>query len=231
MLKISGEAIAGDNTGGKGIDPKFAKWLANEIKKVTATGVQLGIIIGGGNIVRGSEIAGDGLETATGHYMGMMAGVINGLALRDLIESTGQSVRLMSTINVDRFAEQFVRRKAIDHMENGRVVLFVGGTSRPFVTHDTVAVGLGLEIDCDEVYKASQVDGVYDKDPNKFKDAKKYESLDYQTVMSNPEIKVMDKAALGLAAEQGMPVTVFELHKDDNILRAISGENIGTRVS
>lgn len=230
LIKISGEAIAGSNNDHKGIDPNFVKWLAEEIKKATATGAQIAIVVGGGNIVRGAELAGNGLELATAHYMGMMSGIINGLAVMDMVQSHGQPTRLMSSIRVDQVAEPFVRRKAIRHMEKGRIVLLVGGTGRPYVTHDTAAVTAALELGCQGVYKATQVDGIYDKDPMKHDDAVKFDSIDYQRAIEDPDIKVMDKAALGLAMEQKMPVTVFKL-EENSIFNAVSGKVIGTKVS
>lgn len=230
LLKISGEAIAGNNPDSKGIDPEFVRWLAEEIKKATSTGAQIAIVVGGGNIVRGAELAGNGLELATAHYMGMVSGVINGLAVMDMIQSHGQPARLMSSIRIDQVAEPFVRRKAIRHMEKGRIVLLVGGTGRPYVTHDTAAVTAALELGCEGVYKATQVDGVYDKDPHKFEDAVRFDKVTYQKAIEDADIKVMDKAAIGLAMEQEMPITIFKL-EEDSIFKAVSGESIGTTVS
>jgi len=233
LIKISGEAIAGSNPDGKGIDMKFVSWAAKEIKKtVDELGVEIAIVVGGGNFIRGAEFESGGeVDQATAHYMGMMTTVLNGQVLMDSLQHNGQPARVTSAIAVDQVAEPFIRRKVIRHLEKGRVVVLSGGIGKPFMTTDTAAVTYALELGCQEVYKATQVDGVYNKDPNEFKDAVRFDKISYQKAIEDPNIKVMDKAALGLAMEQNMPVTIFELGKEDNILKVVSGENIGTRVS
>src|SRR5690606_12033410 len=227
LLKLSGEQLAGREGG---IDPDFVAWLANEIKKATETGVEMAIVVGGGNFLRGATIAGEGLERATADYMGMLATVMNGLALMDMLEHHHQPARLQTNIQINQVAEPFIRRRAIRHLEKKRVVIVAGGLGKPYLTTDTAAASVALELDCDVIMKATKVDGIYDKDPATNVDAHKYENLSYQEAVENPHIKVMDKAALGLAMEQSKPLLVFDLHQDGNILRAVSGEPIGTRV-
>jgi len=229
LLKISGEQLAGKD--GSGISPDFVGWLAGEIKKATETGVQVVIVVGGGNFLRGATFAGHGIERATADYMGMLATLMNGLALMDMLEYHGQPTRLQSNIQINEVAEPFIRRRAIRHMEKGRVVVIAGGLGKPYVTTDTAAVSVALELDCEVILKATKVDGIYTKDPAKHDDAKKLESVSYQESVQNGAIKVMDKAALGMAMEQNMPVIVFDLATDGNILKAASGEKIGTKVS
>ncbi len=227
LLKLSGEQLAGREGG---IDPDFVAWLANEIKKATETGVEMAIVVGGGNFLRGATIAGEGLERATADYMGMLATVMNGLALMDMLEHHHQPARLQTSIQINQVAEPFIRRRAIRHLEKKRVVIVAGGLGKPYLTTDTAAASVALELDCDIILKATKVDGIYDKDPAKYSDARKFDRLKYQEAVENPAIGVMDKAALGLAMEQGIPLLVFDLHQDDNILRAVSGGPIGTRV-
>jgi uridylate kinase len=227
LLKLSGEQLAGREGG---IDPEFVAWLASEIKKATETGVEMAIVVGGGNFLRGATIAGEGLERPTADYMGMLATVMNGLALMDMLEHHGQPTRLQTNIHINQVAEPFIRRRAIRHLEKNRVVIVAGGLGKPYLTTDTAAASVALELDCDIILKATKVDGIYNKDPAKFADAVKYDSLTYQEAIENPHVQVMDKAALGLAMEQKKPLLVFDLHKDGNILRAVSGKPIGTRV-
>lgn len=229
LLKISGEQLAGSD--GSGINPEFVGWLAGEIKKVTEAGIQTVIVVGGGNFLRGAQFAGHGIERANADYMGMLATIMNGLAVMDMIEHHGQPARLQSNIQINEVAEPFIRRKAIRHMEKGRVVIIAGGLGKPYVTTDTAAVSVALELDCDVILKATKVDGIYTKDPAKHDDAEKLDAVSFQESVQNGAIKVMDKAALGMAMEQNMPVIVFDLATDGNILRAASGEQIGTKVS
>lgn len=229
LLKISGEQLAGKD--GSGINPEFVGWLAGEIKKVTEKGIQVVIIPGGGNFLRGATFAGEGIERSTADYMGMLATILNGLALMDMLEHHGQPTLLQTNLRLNQIAEPFIRRRAIRHLEKGRVVIVSGGLGKPYLTTDTTAASVALELDCDVILKATKVDGIYDKDPAKFDDAVKFESIGFQQAVENDQIKVMDKAALGLAMEQNMPVIVFELEKDGNILLAASGEPIGTKVS
>ncbi len=229
LLKLSGEQLAGKFEGG--IDPEFAGWLAEEVKKVTSAGTQVVIMVGGGNIVRGAQITGHGIKRVTGDHMGMLATLINALALTDIFEDHGVKTRCLSNIFAEQVAEKFIHRLANKHLEKGRVVIAAGGIGRPYLTTDTAAVSLALEMDCEVVLKATKVDGVYDKDPAKHQDAVKYADLDYQQAVGNDAIKVMDKAAIGLAMEQKMPVIVFDAMGEGNIAKAAAGEAVGTKVS
>ncbi len=228
LLKLSGEQLAGAD--GSGINPEFVGWLAAEIKKVTEAGIQVAIVVGGGNFLRGASFAGHGIERSTADYMGMLATIMNGLALMDMVEHHGQPARLQSNIQINEIAEPFIRRRAIRHMEKGRVVIVAGGLGKPYLTSDTAAASVALELDCEVILKATKVDGIYDKDPAKHDDAVKLDTVSFQESVENGAIKVMDKAALGLAMEQGMPVIVFDL-KPGNILKAAHGEPVGTKVS
>lgn len=225
---MSGEQLAGREGG---IDPDFVAWLAAEIKKATETGVEMAIVVGGGNWLRGATFAKEGIERTTADYMGMLATVMNGMALVDSLEHFGQPCRLQTNVHINQVAEPFIRRKAIRHLEKKRVVIVAGGLGKPYLTTDTAAASVALELDCDVILKATKVDGIYDRDPATHDDAQKFDTLSYQEAVRNPEVKIMDKAALGLAMEQKIPLIVFNLHQDNNILRAVTGEPIGTRVS
>lgn len=229
LLKISGEQLAGKH--GSGIDPSVASWIAKEVKKVTDAGIQVVIIVGGGNMVRGAQVAGNGIKRVTADQMGMLSGLINAVALTDIFESNGVATRCLSNIFAQQVAESFSFRLAEKHLQNGRVVLVAGGTGRPYTTHDSAAVLVGLELGCEIVLKSTKVDGIYDKDPAKYDNAVKFDEISYQEALANDEIKVMDKAALGLAMEQKMPVLVLSVEEDGNLLKAVSGEQIGTKVS
>lgn len=229
LLKISGEQLAGKYD--SGFDNEHAVWLAREVKKVADEGVQVVIMVGGGNIVRGAQIAGSGIQRVTADHMGMLATLINALALTDVFESEGIKTRCLSNIFADQVAEKFVHRLANKHLQKGRVCILAGGTGRPYVTTDTAAVNLALELSCDIVLKATKVDGVYDKDPTNNEDAKKYDTLSYQQALENPSIKIMDKAALGLAMEHGISVVIFDALKQGNIEQAVKGEVVGTKIS
>ena len=229
MLKLSGEQFRGNRE--HGIDPEFINWLAEEVKKVTALGAELVIIVGGGNLVRGEAFAKNGIERATADYMGMLATIMNGMALTDLLEQAGQPTRLMSRLHVESVAEPYIRRKCIRHLEKGRVVVVAGGTGNPYVTTDTAAMLGAFELDCDVVMKATKVDGVYDKDPATNPDAKRYRTLSMQEALEQPEVRVMDKSALAMALEQNTKVIVFDLMKEGNIARVAAGEDVGTIVS
>jgi uridylate kinase len=229
LLKISGEQLSGEH--GSGIDPKVAAWIAAEVKKVVDAKIELVIVVGGGNMVRGAQVAGNGIKRVTADQMGMLSGLINAMALTDIFESQGVPTRCLSNVYAEQVAENFSFRLAEKHLANKRVVIVAGGTGRPYSTHDSAAVLVALELGCEIVLKSTKVDGIYDKDPNKFTDAVKYSTLNYQQAVENADIKVMDKAALGLAMEQNMPVVVFDLAKDGNILKAASGEAVGTKVS
>lgn len=229
LLKISGEQLSGEHT--SGVDPAIGKWIASEVKKVVDKNIEVVIVVGGGNLVRGAQVAGHGIKRVTADQMGMLSGLINAMALTDIFESEGVPTRCLSNIYAEQVAENFSFRLAEKHLANGRVVIVAGGIGRPYSTHDSAAVLVALELDCEVVLKSTKVDGIYNKDPKKFKDAVKFESLNYQQAVENAEIKVMDKAALGLAMEQNMPVVVFDLEKSDNILKTALGESTGTKVS
>jgi uridylate kinase len=230
LLKLSGEQFAGDRE--YGVEPEFINKLARELAgTIEATGVELVIVVGGGNIMRGAAVAKNGVERATGDYMGMLATVINGLALLDILERNGVQARLQTRLRIDSVAEPFIRRRGLRHLEKGRVVIVAGGTGNPYVTTDTAAVTTALELECDAVLKATKVDGVYDKDPAKHTDAKKHSALDFGKVLTDPEMNVMDNAAISLAMDNHLPIVVFDLLSPGNIRRVIQGENIGTKVS
>ncbi len=229
LLKLSGEQLSGKFEGG--IDPEVASWLAHEVKAAASEGTQIVIMIGGGNFVRGAQIAGHGIKRVTGDHMGMLGTMINALALTDIFEHNGIATRCLSNIFAEQVAEPFVHRLANKHLENGRVVIAAGGTGRPYLTTDTAAVALALELDCEIVLKATKVDGIYDKDPAKHKDASKFDTLSFQQSVEDNGIMVMDKAALGLAMEHKMPIIVFDAMKHLNISRAAKGQEVGTRIS
>lgn len=229
LLKISGEQLAGKHE--VGIDPEVGHYLARECLKVVQAGCQLVLIVGGGNMVRGAEFAGHGIKRVTADQMGMLSGLMNAMALTDIFESEGVITRCMSNIYAEQLAESYSFRLAEKHLENGRVIMVAGGMARPYFSHDTAAVSIALELSCEIVLKATKVDGVYDKDPKKFKDAKHLQKLAYQDAVSDDAIKVMDKAALGLAMEQGMPVIVLNPMQEDTIARAIRGEAVGSYIS
>ena len=229
LLKLSGEQLAGEFEGG--IDPKRANWLASEIKKVTGNGAQVVIMVGGGNFLRGAQIAGHGIKRVTADHMGMLGTMMNALALTDIFEANDVRSRCLSNIFAEQVAEKFVHRLAEKHLQKGRVVIVAGGIGRPYLTTDTAAVSLSLELSCDVVLKATKVDGVYDKDPTKHKDAVRFEKLDYQQAVADGAIKVMDKAAMGLAMDYKMPLVIFDLLEEGNIARVVAGESVGTTVS
>lgn len=229
LLKLSGEQFSGERE--NGIDPVFLTRLAEELKEVCeTTDIQLAIVVGGGNFMRGASIAAHGIERATGDYMGMLATIINGMALVDILEQNGQPARLQTKLQVNSVAEPYVRRRAIRHMEKGRVVLIAGGTGSPYVTTDTAAVSAALELDCDIVLKATKVDGVYDKDPVAHPDAVKKENLSFSEVLTDTHIQVMDNAAISLAMDNELPIIVFDLLTRGNIHRIIQGEAVGTLI-
>ncbi len=226
LLKISGEQLAGEHD--SGIDPKVVAWIAGEVKKVVESGCQLVIIAGGGNMVRGAELAGNGIKRVTADQMGMLSGLMNALAMTDIFEDNGVPTRCLSSIYAEQVAENYSFRLAEKHLQNGRVLIIAGGIGRPYSTHDSAAVSMGLELDCEVVLKSTKVDGVYDKDPAKHKDAKRYDTVGYQQALENPLIKVMDKSALGLASEHSKKVIVYDLHEPDALMRIVRGEHVGT---
>lgn len=229
LLKLSGEQLAGEYE--SGIDPKIASWLANEIKAVQGAGTEVVIMVGGGNFVRGAQVAGHGIQRVTGDHMGMLATMINALALTDIFEANKVKTRCLSNIFSEQVAEPFVHRLANKHLEKGRVVIVAGGIGRPYLTTDTAAVSLALELDCNAVLKATKVDGVYDKDPSKHVDAKKHQHIPFQHAVENTDIRIMDKAAMGLAMEHGMSIIVFNALKPGNIKSATEGKKVGTTIA
>ncbi|HEY4964043.1 MAG TPA: UMP kinase [Candidatus Saccharimonadales bacterium] len=229
LLKISGEQLAGEYE--FGVDSKIADFLAKEIKKVTATGCQVVVVVGGGNMVRGAEVAGHGIRRVTADQMGMLSGLINSMCLTDVFEANDMATRCLSSLYAEQVAESYSYRRAEKHLQSGRVVVVAGGTARPYFTHDTAAVSYALELDCQLVLKATNVEGVYDKDPNAFDDALKIDNLSFQDAVSNEAIKVMDKAALGLALEHQVPIVVFNPMKESNFYRVSQGEPVGTMIS
>ncbi|HEV7453814.1 MAG TPA: uridine monophosphate kinase [Candidatus Saccharimonadales bacterium] len=229
VLKISGEQLSGDHA--FGIDPKVIHYLAQECKTVVAAGVQLILIVGGGNMVRGAEVAGNGIKRVTADQMGMLSGLINAMGVTDIFESDGLQTRCMSNVYAEQVAESYSFRLAEKHLERNRVIIIGGGIARPFFTHDTGAVSIALELGADAVLKATKVEGVFDSDPAKNPDAKLLPKITFQDALSNDAIKVMDKAALGLAMEQGMPVIVLNPTVPGTILRAVQGEAVGSYIS
>ena len=228
LLKLSGEQLAGKYD--SGIDPVFASWLAKEIKKASENGTEIVIMVGGGNFIRGAQIAGHGIARVTGDHMGMLATMINALALTDIFEANGLQTRCLSNIFAEQVAEKFIHRLANKHIQNGRVLIIAGGTGRPYLTTDTAAVEIALELDCEVVLKATKVNGVYDKDPEKHDDAEKIDHLTHQKALEEEGIKVMDQAALGLALEHNMPIIIFDSLVEGNIASAISGQQVGTLI-
>ena len=229
LLKLSGEALLGDHQ--YGIDPKIANMIARQVKKVAELGMQIGVVIGGGNIFRGYKASTeDGMDRATADYMGMLATVLNALALEDAFKKEGVDTRVQSAIEMPRVAESYTRKRAIRHLEKGRVVIFAAGTGNPYFSTDTAAALRALEIGADILMKATKVGGVYDKDPKLDKDAKLYPELSYKEIMEK-DLKVMDMAAIGLAMEHKLPILVFNLFQEDNILKASQGERLGSMIN
>lgn len=229
LLKLSGEQLAGKYE--FGVDPEIASYLAAEVKKVIDAGCQVVMVVGGGNMVRGAEIAGHGIRRVTGDQMGMLSGLINCMAMTDIFEASGLPTRCLSNIYAQQIAESYSYRLAEKHLQKGRVVIVAGGTARPYVTHDTAGVSFALELDCEVVIKATRVDGVYDKDPEKHADAQKLDRVGFQDALADNAIKVMDKAALGLAMEQQKPIIVFNPMKPDNLSKIVQRESVGTYIS
>ncbi len=227
LLKLSGEALMGD--GDYGIDPSIAKRIADEIHELVEVGVQVGMVIGGGNIFRGAGLAEAGMDRVAGDHMGMLATVINALALQDAIEKRGLYVRVMSALEIKQVCEDYIRRRAVRHLEKGRVVIFAAGTGNPFFTTDSAASLRGIEICADVVIKGTKVDGVYSDDPVKNPDAKFYKKLSYDEVIEQ-KLNVMDTAAIVLCRDQKMPLRVFNMNKTGSLMRVVMGEDEGTLV-
>ena len=221
LVKFSGEALAGEN--GHGIDTKILKYIADEIKSLVDAGIEVGIVIGGGNIIRGVTAAQDGIIRRTaGDYMGMLATVINAVAMQEACEHAGMKVRVQTAIKMEQIAEAYIQRRAVRHLEKNRVVIFAAGTGNPFFTTDTAATLRAVEINAECIIKATKVDGVYDKDPNKYDDAVKYDSLSYDQALQD-EIKVMDDTSIALAKDNSLPIIVCDMFKPGNLLDIVNG--------
>ena len=228
LLKMSGEALLGDRT--FGIDPAYVRYLAEEVRSVHELGVETAIVIGGGNFLRGAAVAEQGIEEATAHYMGMLAMVINALALQSQLEAVGLETRVQTALTMAEVAEPYIRRRAIRHLEKGRVVVFAAGTGNPFFTSDTAATLRAAEIDAEVILMAkNKVDGVYDADPRVVPGAKKYEQLTYQEMLEK-RLTVMDQTAAALAAEREIDILVFDVSERGSMRRAVLGEQVGTLV-
>jgi uridylate kinase len=225
LLKLSGEALAGGAT--FGIDAERVKALGREVAEVAAAGVQVGVVVGGGNIFRGLSAAASNMDRVTGDHMGMLATVINALALSDALEQMGVETRVMSAIEMHQVAEPYIRRRAIRHLEKGRIVIFAAGTSNPYFSTDTAATLRALEIKADVIAKGTRVDGVYDKDPLKFADAVRYPRVSYLEVLSKG-LGVMDATSIAMCRDNKLPIIVFNLNTTGNIMRMSMGEPVGT---
>ncbi len=227
LLKLSGEALMGDL--GYGIDPAIVEEIANEVGEIVALGVQVAIVVGGGNIFRGVKASAAGMDRATADYIGMIATVMNALTLQDALERIGVQTRVQTAIAMQEVAEPYIRRRAIRHLEKGRVVIFGAGSGNPFFTTDTTAALRAAEIDAEVIFKATKVDGIYDSDPHVNPAAKRYSSLTYGHVLTQ-DLRVMDSTAIALCKENNIPILVFDLSGSGNIRRAVMGESIGTIV-
>ena len=228
LLKLSGEALMG--TRQYGIDPERLAEYAQDIKAITDKGVEVAVVIGGGNIFRGVSGASKGMDRVQGDHMGMLATVINGLALQSALENAGIATRLQSAIQINEVAEPFIRRRAMRHLEKGRVVIFGGGTGNPYFTTDSAAVLRAIEIEADVILKGTRVDGIYNVDPEKDSTAIKFDTISFDEVLKKG-LKVMDTTAFTLSQENALPIIVFDMNKKGNLLKVVSGENIGTEVN
>ncbi len=226
LLKLSGEALQG---GGYGIDPEILGTIAEEIRAVTELGTEVGVVIGGGNIMRGVSFAAGGMDRAGADHMGMLATVINALAMQDALERRGIAARVLSAIPMQGICETYIQRRAVHHLANKQVVLFAAGTGNPYFTTDTAAALRALEVHAEVLLKATKVDGIYDRDPAKFPDARRYERVDYVEVLARG-LQVMDGAAIALCREHGLPVVVFDMLGRGNIRKVVCGESLGTIV-
>ncbi|WP_242092599.1 UMP kinase [Aestuariivivens sediminicola] len=228
LLKLSGEALMGDRQ--YGIDPQRLAEYALDIKEITEKGVEVAIVIGGGNIFRGVAGASNGMDRVQGDHMGMLATVINGLALQSALEDAGLQTRLQTAIKINEVAEPFIRRKALSHLSKGRVVIFGGGTGNPYFTTDSAAVLRAIEIEADVILKGTRVDGIYNADPEKDISAKKFNFITFDDVLRKG-LKVMDSTAFTLSQENKLPIIVFDMNKKGNLLKVVSGDNVGTEVN
>lgn len=229
LLKLSGEQLQGKFDGG--FDAERAAWIASEIKKAASTGAEIIVMIGGGNYARGAQLTGGGVQRVTADNIGMMATMMNAVALADVFNTHDLPARALTNIKADQVADQFTHRRALSHLEKGRVVIVAGGIGRPYLTTDTAAVSLALEMDCDVILKATKVDGVYDSDPHTNPDALRFDRLTLQQAVERPDIKVMDKAAIALAADHDQSIIVLQLLEEGNIARAVAGEPVGTTIA
>jgi len=227
LLKLSGEALQGDE--GYGISPPILESIASQIKEVVELGIELGVVIGGGNIFRGVAASAQGMDRASADYMGMLATVINSMALQDALEAQGLETRVLTAIEMQEIAEPYIRRRAMRHLEQQRVVIFGAGTGNPYFTTDTAASLRAMEIHAEAILKATKVDGIYDSDPMKNPDAVKFDDLTYLEVLQR-DLHVMDSTAISLCRDNNLPIVVFNLHEKGNIRRAVMGEKIGTVV-
>ena len=228
LLKLSGERLAGQS--GFGISPAVIRDVAEEIREVQSLSVELGVVIGGGNVIRGMQAASEGMDRASADYMGMLASVINAMAVQDALEKLGLTTRVLSALTIQEVAESYIRRRAVRHLEKGRVVIFAGGTGNPYFTTDSAAVLRAAEIGAEVVLKATKVDGVYSADPEKDESAVRYERLSYQEALTR-NLRVMDQTAIALARDNALPIVVFDMTRPGNVVRIVRGESIGTTVS
>ena len=228
LLKLSGEILAGDK--GFGIDPEKASYLANEVKSIYDLGTSIGLIIGAGNIFRGMDASSRGMDRVTGDYLGMLATIMNAISVQDALENINCETRTLSAINVSQIAEPYIRRRAIRHLEKGRIVIISGGTGNPFFTTDSAAALRAKELGADIVLKGTKVDGVYDKDPMKFKDAEKFDYVTYSEVL-NKNLRVMDLTAITLCKENNLPIQVFNINNSGDLKELVCGGKLGTLVS
>jgi uridylate kinase len=229
LLKLSGEALIGTERTGDPFNPKIIEQYANEIKEVVALGVQVAIVIGGGNIYRGMNEAESGIERAHGDYMGMLATVINAMAIQAMLEKIGVYTRLQSAINMDQVAEPYIRRKALRHLEKGRVVIFGAGTGNPYFTTDTAGSLRAIEMKADVILKGTRVDGIYNEDPEKNPNAVKFDKISFQDCISK-NLKVMDMTAFTLCMENKLPIIVFDMNQPGNLMKLVKGDTVGTLV-
>lgn len=228
LLKLSGESLMGENQ--FGIDPKKLAEYASEIKKIHEKGIEIAIVIGGGNIFRGVSGASAGMDRVQGDYMGMLATIINGMALQGALEEAGMLTRLQTALKIEAVAEPYIKRRAVRHLEKGRIVIFGAGTGNPYFTTDTAAVLRGVEINADVILKGTRVDGVYTADPEKNADATKFEKITFSDVIKKG-LTVMDSTAFTLSQENELPIVIFDMNKKNNLLRVCEGETIGTTVT
>jgi uridylate kinase len=229
LLKLSGEQLQGKYD--SGFDAERAAWIANEVKKVIEADVEVIVMIGGGNYARGAQLAGGGVQRVSADNIGMLATMMNAIALADVFNASDVPARALTNIKADQVLDQFTHRRALSHLEKGRVVVAAGGIGRPYLTTDTAAVSLALELECDVIIKATKVDGVYDSDPESNPNAKRYDKLTLQQAVERPDVKVMDKAAIALAADHDQSIIVCKLLDEDNLLKVSKGMPVGTVIS